>query len=229
MNLLEVMKTLEKWKFCEVITSWKEIPIRVRMAIRWVSTRDKFVSFDFKDGKFRMAFSSENPVYIKVGETYLLSKVFSNLRDELVLEVERIVPPPPITMRESIRVQPSDKEPVFISICLDEGYVIKAAAKDVSETGIGTILKKEDADRFLGLIAQDTTEHLINKEIKITIELPGGYAFEADAEFRNIFTESEGLYVRVGFRIRPKGKDLQHLRSYIMRRQRELIEQWRSL
>lgn len=54
-------------------------------------------------------FSDQTPVYIKIGELFLLCKVFSNIRDELVLEVDSPVPAPPIVLREFIRVQPTER------------------------------------------------------------------------------------------------------------------------
>ncbi len=229
MSLSDILKVLEKSKSCEVITSWKEIPVKIRLPIRWISVQERFISLDFRECKFKSVFSSNNPVYIKVGETYLFSKVFSNIKDELVLEVESVTSPPPITMREFIRVQPSEEEPVLVSICLDDGCIVKTIAKDVSETGIAIALKKEDAKNFLGMIERDTTEHLIHKEVVLIVELPDGYTFKINGELRNILTESEGLYVRLGFKIKPSTRDVKHLRSYIIKRQREIIEQWRSI
>ena len=229
MGLSDILKILEKSRSCDIVTSFGEIPIKMRLPVRWVSIQERFVSLDFKECKFRNVFSSENPVYIKVGETYLLSKVFSNIRDELVLEVDSIVPPPSITMREFIRVQPSEKKPVFVSICLEGECIHKTRAKDVSETGISIILKKEDAEKFLGMIEKNAAEQLIHKEVSLLIELPDGYNFSAIGELKNILTETENLYVRLGFRLKLKGKDMTQLRSYIMKRQREIIEQWRIL
>ena len=52
----------------EVITSWKEIPIRLKLGVRWVSPQERFVSFDFTGCKFKHVYSDQNPVYIKIGE-----------------------------------------------------------------------------------------------------------------------------------------------------------------
>ncbi|RMH03454.1 MAG: hypothetical protein D6699_04965, partial [Aquificota bacterium] len=175
MKVEELLRTLAQEKQGEVITSWKEIPIKVKLPIKWVSVEDRFVSFDIKGCKLRSFFTEHGEIYAKIKEFYFATKIFSNLRDELVLELESVVPPPPIVLREFVRVQPSEKEPVYVSFCVSDECVARAKAQDISETGIGVLLRKEEAERVISSLSeliQDAKR--VHEPVEIEIELPDG-------------------------------------------------------
>ncbi len=230
MTVSDILKDLDKEKSCEVITSWKEIPIRVKFSVRWVSPQERFVSFDFKDCKFRQVFSDTVPVYIKVRELFLLCKVFSNIRDELVLEVDSPVPAPPVVLREFIRVEPTEKEPVYVSFCVEDNCVVRTKTADISESGVGILLNKEDTKRLIDILSQIATDaSKIHTPFEIEIELPKEGTVRAQGELKNIISKERDLYVRLGFKINLREDQTKKIRQYIMRRQREILEQLKSI
>ncbi len=230
MTLTDILKELERGQSCEVVTSWKEIPIRVKLPIRWVSSQERFISLDFKDCKFKGVFSESVPVYIKIRELFLLCRVFSNLRDELVLEVDSPVPAPPVVLREFIRVQPTEKEPVYVSFCVENNCIIRAKAADISESGAGILLKKEDAKRIMDILSQITSDaSRIHTPFELEIELPKEGSVKAYGELKNIISREGDLYVRLGFKINLREDQTKKIRQYIIRRQREILEQLKSI
>ncbi len=223
---MELLRNIEKGDTYEVIVSWKEIPIKVKLKVRWVSPQERFISFEFKDCRFKSIFSADKEVYVKLGDVYLLTEVFSNLRDELVLEVESITPPPPIVMREFVRVQTSEKEPVYVIFYLDEENTLLVKATDISEMGVGVLIDKGQVERLLSSldVPQEGSSALIHRSLPLLIEMPDGYKLKAEGELRNIITQEGATYVRLGFSIRLPERDLKHIRAYVMRRQKEMIE-----
>lgn len=230
MRLEEVLKNLQQEKHGEVLTSWKEIPIKVKLQIKWISPEDRFVSFDVKSCKFKHFFTGQNEIYAKIKEFYFTAKIFSNIKDELVLELESVAPPPPIILREFIRVQPSDKEPVYVSFCISNDCVARVKVEDISEAGIGFTLTKDEADKIvfaLSEIAQDIRK--VHTPIEMEIELPKGERIKATGELRNLLSKEDGLYVRFGFQIKLKEEDAKKIRQYISKRQREILETLKQL
>lgn len=226
----EILKDLEKGKFCEVITSWREVPIRIKLPVRWVSPQERFVSFDFKDCKFRHVFSEKVPVYIKVREIFFACKVFSNIRDELVLEVESPVPAPPVVMREFIRVEPLEKEPVYVSFCSEDKCIVRVKAVDISESGVGVVLKKEHTDELMDILSRASTNvESIHMSFELEIELPREGVVRAKGELKNIISKEDNVYVRLGFKLNLEEDQTRKIRQYIMRRQREILEQLKSI
>ncbi|MCS6956930.1 MAG: hypothetical protein RMK75_00515 [Aquificaceae bacterium] len=230
MTLTDILRDLEGERECEVITSWKEIPIRAKLPIRWVSPQERFVSFDFGRCKFKHVFSDKIPVYIKIGELFLICKVFSNIRDELVLEVDAPVPAPPIILREFIRVEPTEKEPVYVSFCVEDKCIIKTKAVDISESGVGVIIHNEEANTFVDILSEIATDTLkIHTPFDIEIELPKEGTVKAQGELKNIISREGDVYIRLGFRITLKEEYTKKIRQYVIRRQREILEQLKSL
>ncbi|MCS7171519.1 MAG: hypothetical protein N3D14_05805 [Aquificaceae bacterium] len=230
MALTDILRDLEKGKEYEVITSWKEIPIRVKLTIRWVSPSERFVSFNFRECKFRHVFSEKTPVYIKIGELFLVCKVFSNIRDELVLEVDSPVPAPPIVMREFIRVEPTEKEPVYVSFCVEDKCIVRAKATDISESGVGVTVLSEDINRFMDILSSIATDlHKMHTPFDVEIELPKEGKVQSQGELKNIISREGDVYIRLGLRIILKEDQKKKIRQYIMRRQREILEQLKSL
>ncbi len=230
MTVSEILRDLDKEKYCEVITSWKEIPIRVKLSVKWVSPQERLVSFDFKECKFKHAFSDNVPVYVKLKELFLMCKVFSNIRDELVLEVDSPVPAPPIVLREFIRVEPTEKEPIYVSFCVEDKCVVRSKAVDISESGIGILLNKEDTKKLIDILSQIATDaSKIHTTFEIEIELPREGTVRAQGELKNIVSKEGDLYVRLGFRINLREDQAKKIRHYVMRRQREILEQLKSI
>jgi len=227
MDTAELLKSIKVGEPYEIITTWQGVPVRIKQKVRWVSVPDRFVSFDFSDCKFRRAFSKEK-VYVKLGELYLECDIFSNIRDELVLYVNTVSPPPPVVMREFVRVEPSESKPVYVSFCAGEDCMVSAKAVDVSESGVGVMLSKEDVAKLFSML--DSAEgEAYHKTFSMVIELPEEGSISAIGELKNILSKDEDIYVRLGFKIELKPADLRKIRSYIMKRQREILDKLRSL
>lgn len=230
MSLVDILSDIKSGREYEVITSWKEIPIRLKLGVRWVSPQERFVSFDFTGCKFKHVFSDQTPVYIKIGELFLLCKVFSNIRDELVLEVDSPVPAPPIVLREFIRVQPTEREPVYVSFCLNDDCVMRLQAVDISESGVGVVVQGEDASRIMDVLSQIAADiQRIHTPLDVEIELPRDGTVRAKGELKNIIGGQGNVYVRLGLKINLEESQRKKIRQYIMRRQREILDQLKSL
>jgi hypothetical protein len=67
------------------------------------------------------------------------------------------------------------------------------------------------------------------KTFSMVIELPEEGSISALGELKNILSQDEGIYFRLGFKIELKPADLKKLRSYIMKRQREILDKLISL
>ncbi|ADC89804.1 type IV pilus assembly PilZ [Thermocrinis albus DSM 14484] len=225
MNLYDLIGELREGGSVELLSQWKGVPVRVRMTIKWVSPEERFVSLDMKDCRFRHIFSSPS-VYMKLKEVYIEASVFSNIRDELVVEVLGIAPPPPFVLREFVRVEPSDREPIYVNFWVHETEFVRAKVVDISEVGVGVLLTKEEAER---LLTDLTPPHSLHKEVYLELYLPHSDTIRGLGELRNILSHQEGVYVRLGFRLEMEEKDKRKLRQYILRRQREILEDLRKL
>ena len=159
-----------------------------------------------------------------------MCKVFSNIRDELVLEVDSPVPAPPIVLREFIRVQPTEREPVYVSFCLGDDCVLKVEAVDISESGVGVLLHKEEANRIMENLMQIVSDvQRMHTVFDIEVELPKEGVVKAQGELKNIIGRQEDVYIRLGFKINLKESQKKKIRQYIMRRQREILDQLKRL
>jgi len=99
---------------------------------------------------------------------------------------------------------------------------------DVSESGVGVMLSKEDVAKLLSVLSTEEGEPY-RKTFSMVIELPEEGSISALGELKNILSKDEGIYFRLGFKIEPKPADLKKLRSYIMKRQREILDKLRTL
>jgi hypothetical protein len=227
MDTAELLKSIKVGELHEIITAWQGVPVRIKQKVRWISVPDRLISFDFSECKFKRAFSNEK-VYVKLGELYLECDIFSNIRDELVLRVNTVSPPPPVVMREFVRVQPSESKPVYVSFCAGENCIVSAKAVDVSESGVGLMLSKEDVAKLFSML--DFAEgEAYRRTFSMVIKLPEEGNISALGELKNILSKDEGIYFRLGFKIELKPADLKKLRSYIMKRQREILDKLISL
>ncbi|MFN3870772.1 MAG: PilZ domain-containing protein [Aquificaceae bacterium] len=224
MNPPDILTVLSQEKECELITSWRGIPIRVKLPIKWVSTEKRLVSLDLKDCKFKSVFSGENPVYMKVNEVFLSCRIFSNISNELVLEIEAPVPLPSIVLRENIRVQPKETEPVYVSFYVENECILKAKVADISESGVGIHVHEKDVGKLFYVISNIVKDaQKIGTKLEIYIELPTGEKIKTSGELKNVI-EKDG-YLRVGFKISLSEEDKKRIRRYIMRREMEILEQ----
>ena len=157
----------------------------------------------------------------------ILRKIDKSASYEVITSWKEI----PITMREFVRVQTSDKEPIFVRFCDEKECTLRSKVLDISEMGIGILLSGKDLEKFFNIIGYSNSgsETLIHKKIRFYMEMPDGHELEVEGELRNVVTEREGVYVRLGFRIKLKDMDLKHVRAYIMKRQKEIIEQFKLL
>lgn len=230
MTTSDILKKIEKGKDYELLASWNEIPIRVKLRVRWVSVAERMVSFDFLNCPFRVVFSGNTPVYIKLGDVFLSCNIFSNIRDELVLEVDTPVPAPPIAMREFVRVEPTKKEPVFISFCIEEVCLLKAQVADISESGVGVYLSEKDASELIKKLSDmSTSADKLRIPFDLEIELPKEGVVLARGELKNITRKEGEDIVRLGLRMDMKEDQRKKVRQYIMRRQREILEHLKSI
>jgi hypothetical protein len=67
-----------------------------------------------------------------------------------------------------------------------------------------------------------------HKTFSMVIELSEEGGISALGELKNILSKAEGIYFRLGFRIGPKPANLKKLRSYVMKRQREILDKLKS-
>ncbi len=228
MTFSDILTALSKKKECELITSWKEIPIRVKLPIKWISSKERLISFNFKECRFKSVFSGTDPVYIKFNEIFLSCRIFSNVRDELVLEIESAVPAPHIALREYIRVQPKETEPVYVSFCVGEKCILKAKVVDISENGVGMLLHEKDASILLDTLSDISTDvQKIHTKIEIYMDIPNEKLIKTIGELKNIVKEND--YIRIGLKMDLDEKDRTTIRRYIMQRQREILEQLKSI
>jgi c-di-GMP-binding flagellar brake protein YcgR len=228
MDIAELLKNIKVEEKYEVITTWHEIPVKTKQKVKWVSVPDRLISFDFSGCKFKQAFSDEK-VYVKLGELYLECDIFSNIRDELVLRVNMVSPPPPVVIREFVRVEPSKSKPVYVSFCVGEDCMVSAKAVDISESGVGVIISKEDVTKLLSSMLNSAEGEVYHKTFSMVIELPEEGSISALGKLKNIRSNNEDTHFRLGFNIELKPADLKKLRSYIMKRQREILDKLNSL
>ncbi|SHK47838.1 PilZ domain-containing protein [Thermocrinis minervae] len=227
MDVKEVLRTLQPGQRYELLTVWKEIPIRTKLLLKWVSPNDMLVGFDYRECVFKNVIQKGH-VYLKVGDMYLETVIFSNIRDELVLEVLNLTSPPPVVMREFVRVEPSEEEPVYVDLCLEDRCIVNTKAVDISESGVGIHVSPDYSEELMKML-NFPTEDLLHKAFDVHIKLPSGHVLEAKGELRNIIKDVEGAYIRLGFLIKLSPKDEKLLRSYILKRQKEIIDKLKSL
>jgi len=63
----------------------------------------------------------------------------------------------------------------------------------------------------------------------IEVELPKEGVVKAQGELKNIIGRQEDVYIRLGFKINLEESQKKKIRQYIMRRQREILDQLKRL
>jgi c-di-GMP-binding flagellar brake protein YcgR len=223
MGMLELLERIKAGERLEVITEWCGIPVKIKLTAKWVAVKDKVICLDIRDCKFKHIFRmSSKPIYIKIEkpmQAYIQCDLYNReYRGELILLVKHEVPPPPVVVREYVRVVPSESKPVYVTFSVG-GEEIVGKVVDISEKGVGVLLSKESAEKLiqLGMHGEDCP----NITLPLSINLPDGSKVPATGELRNIFTDQE--QVRMGFRLDIARPHDEILRRYIMDRQRELL------
>lgn len=225
MGRFKVSEVFQVGKRYEIITKYKEIPVKVNMTLRWVEDEGRLLGFDWGGTPFRQVFSTIEPVYIKLlPKEYAQTYVFSNLGKELVLTVENFVDLPEFLRRSSVRVEPDEKNPVLVELRFDQREVT-VEAKDISETGVGVIIHTEEQREFMEHL-KGVLEHLregLEPEFLVKIHLPGVGVAEGKGRLRNLIGLGTDVYVRLGFELNFPREGLAKVRNYIVNRQREII------
>ncbi len=227
MGVYDLLKDIKEGHSYEVITTWRGLPIRIKLKVKWISLKDRLVSFDFFGCKFRRAFTEEK-VHIKLGEYYIECDIFSSIRDELVLKANAVCPPPPCIIRELVRVEPAENKPVLVSFCIEDECIGPAKAIDISEKGVGVILSKQDIEKLCSAL-DIRIEEKYSINVSLIIEIPGEGSIKAVGELRNIVCKEEECYFRLGFKLDLMPPDLRKLRNYIINRQKEILDELRAL
>jgi c-di-GMP-binding flagellar brake protein YcgR len=223
MGVFEILEQIEAGERLEVITEWCGIPVKMKLTVKWVAVKDKVICLDIVDCKFRHVFRiSSEPIYIKIEQprqAYIQCEIYNReYRDELILLVEYETPPPPVIVREYVRVVPSESKPVYVSFFMGGEEIIGEAA-DISEKGVGVLLSKESAEKLIQLGVPG--EYCPNITLTLSINLPNGNKVPATGELKNISTDPK--QVRMGFKLYIARPHDEILRRYIMGRQRELL------
>ncbi len=224
--------TFEVGKKYEVVTKYKEILIKSVMPLLWIEEKDRFLAFDWSKVNVKRAYSTLDHVYIKLdNKHYAETSVFSNLGKELVLVFEKVVDPPEFVRRKTVRVEPDPSQPVYVDVCVNETCSISAEAKDISETGIGLAIKREEEKDFYKKLVDmlSDPEESVKVPFSIKVKLPDGQVVRGHGDLRNVIGIGEEVYIRLGFKVDYSKEDLEKLRRYILHRQQEIIQSLKIL
>jgi hypothetical protein len=231
MERLRVSEIFRKGVVYDVITKYKEIPVKARFRLNWTDDEGRLLGFGWGKTHLRAAFSTLDPVYVKVDSNeYAQTQVFSNLGKELVLMVENFVGPPEFVRRRSVRVVPDENRPVLLEANLGD-VKLKVHACDVSETGIGAVLSTKGNERLLELLQRGLEEVKEGQALELTVRLhlPGGCTASGKGKLRNIVGLSGGHCVRLGFEIELPREELNKVRRYVIERQKEIVKSLRMV
>lgn len=215
----------------DVITKYKEIPVKAVLKLNWLEEDEGFMGFDWGRTLYKKAFSTLDPVYVKLSnDKYIRTGVFSNLGKELVLSFDSFVAPPEFVSRRSVRVEPDEESPVVVTLEFNGGR-LTANAKDVSETGVGIQLDTQEDKDFIEFI-KEKLEHLKKDELiefNIKIDLPGVGTAEGKGKLRNVVGLGQDVYVRLGFEVNFPREEIDKIRKYVVNRQKEIIQALRFI
>lgn len=101
---------------------------------------------------------------------------------------------------------------------------------DMSESGVGVVVQGEDASRIMDVLSQIAADiQRIHTPLDVEIELPRDGTVRAKGELKNIIGGQGNVYVRLGLKINLEENQRKKIRQYIMRRQREILDQLKSL
>ncbi len=206
----------------EVVTRYKEIPVRLRLKLKWIEK--DLIGFDGENYPLIKVFSSEEPVYIKLDEdAYLKTSLFSNLRHELILRVEGKSETPPFMKREMVRVEPDPSKPVYANICIDEVCSYRLQVANISERGVCVLVHHRDEDIIKRL--EEVVEEHGKKEhnVDVEIEFPNGEKAKGKGIIRSITEKEDDIYVKIGLMLSGYPEEIRKISNYVLNRQREIL------
>ncbi len=232
MERLKLREVFSVGEHYNVVTKYKEIPVRANLRLNWIDEEGRLLGFDWGRTHLRGAFSTLDPVYVEVNsEEYAQTQVFSNLGKELVLMLENFVEPPEFINRRSVRVEPDENRPVKVVIEAED-IRVETMAKDVSETGVGVILNNQEHREFIDLlkeISEKTKDTDRVGEFRIKVLLPEDVEATGKGVLRNAVGLGRDVYVRIGFEVSFPKKEMVKIRRYVLNRQKEIIKSLRMI
>ncbi len=229
MEKLKISEVFKPGEYYDVITKYKEIPVKANLKLNWVDDEGRLLGFDWRRCLTKSAFSTLDPVYVKLSlDEYAQTQVFSNLGKELVLTVENFVEPPEFIKRRSVRVEPDENKPVIVEVNFD-GHGFRLSAKDISETGVGLCLSTEENRDFINFL-QKKIEELKEEEViefPLKVHLPDNGTAVGKGRLKNVVGLGKDVYVRLGFEVDFPREELTKIRRYVINRQKEIIQSLR--
>ncbi len=231
METLKFLKIFKVGGCYDVITKYKEIPVKVHLKLNWADEESRLLGFDWGKTHLRAAFSTLDPVYVRLSQNeYVQTQVFSNLGKELVLSVENFVEPPEFIKRRSVRVEPDENKPVIIEVEFDKSR-LNTRAKDISETGVGVSLSVDENREFINFLQKRLESIKENEfiEFSVRIHLPDNGMARGRGKLKNVIGLGRDVYVRLGFEVDFPREELNKIRKYVMERQKEIIQSLRML
>ncbi|MDQ7037879.1 MAG: PilZ domain-containing protein [Aquificota bacterium] len=215
-----------------IVTKYKEIPVRVNLRLNWLDEEGRLLGFDWGRTHLKVAFSTLDPVYVELSpEEFAKTQVFSNLGKELVLMLENFVEPPEFVKRRYVRVEPDENKPVKVVISVS-GISAETQARDISETGVGVALDRESHRELIDLlegISEDLKAGGPDRDFTIRILLPSGEEAVGKGRLRNVIGLGRDVYVRLGFEVSFPKKEITKIKRYVLERQKEIIKSLRMV
>jgi len=226
-----ISEVFRKGNVYDVVTKYREIPVRARLRLNWIDNEGRLLGFDWGRTQLRCAFSTLDPIYIRLNQKeYAQAQVFSNLGKELVLMVENFVGPPEFIRRRSVRVEPDENKPVLIEAFFEERK-LETVAKDVSETGVGVVLNAKTDGDLVSFLREKFADLKENEalEFRVRIHLPDIGTAEGKGKLRNVVGLGKDVYVRLGLEVSFPREELNKIRKYVIERQKEIVKALRMV
>ncbi len=206
----------------EVVTRYKEIPVRLKLKLRWIEK--ELVGFEGGNYPLIKVFSPDEAVYIRVDkDTYIQTSLFSNLRHELILRIGERVSTPPFMKREMVRVEPDPSKPVYANICIDDVCSYRLQVANISERGICVLVHHKDED-IINRLEEVVEEHGKKEHnVDVEIEFPNGEKAKGKGIIRSITEKEDDIYVKIGLMLSGYPDEIRKISNYVLNRQREIL------
>ena len=214
LNWLRELK--ETQKPIEVISFYNELPVRVKLNV-----------LDVNDTKELIQWSSHPKLNLAVGET---GKMFLPFYDPLY-QANRILSADVIYYgkgfmettipnigndsrfnRKSLRITTSDTLPIRALLEAEDFPKRAVKVRDISEGGIGLFVP--------------SSNFKIGDKVHLQLTFPNGKTLEANGEIARLEKTPEGELAGIMF-LSPSKELLNEIVRYIMKRQREIMDQFR--
>lgn len=230
-GLIESLNLLEVGKKYELYTVYLEIPVKTSSILKWKDIKEKFLAFDWKEIQFKAAFDLKGKVFVRLNQKdFLECSIFSNLRDELVLIADKTLEEAYFLKRSSVRVTPNPKKPIKMVLCFEEEKEEICSkeidVKDISESGAALEFSKKENKDFYEKLLMHANKNL---ELPLFVEIYGIdlKPLKGRSSIKNVMEKEDTL--RIGILLNVDRNDIQKLRSYIMKRQQEIIQELKYL